>query len=162
MQLIQSELSSDKYLSHIKSSFSSPFNFFCERFTGFCLGNFFYVTHHCDHQWDRKYNSPKNAAFARVVATESGCDIYFLTFKGLLCPSQFLLLLTLLILFPLFACIATTSALTIYKEPLFWIGMTAFSVISAAIATLFESLSERSTEGENALLSLLYNPENPY
>lgn len=162
MQLIHSELSKEEYLASVKSSYSSPFDFFCERFTGFCIGNFFYVIHHCEHQWDRKYNTPKNAAIGHVVSTEGGCDILFLTFKGLFCPSQFLILSFLVLLMPLISSVLHPGTLVLYGLWQFWITYLIFIFLGAGIATLFESMTDRSTEGENALLSLLYNPQNPY
>ncbi len=162
MQLIHTEIPTDEYLLSLKSAFSSPLDFFNERFTGICFGNFFYVIHHCDHQWDRQYNSPKNAAIGHVSATKKGCDITFITFKGLFCPSQLFLLLFIFSLIPILACLASTVALTLYSMPHFWLILLAIALIFAGIESLFESMTERSYEGENQLLSLLYNPSNPY
>jgi hypothetical protein len=159
MQLIESVLSKKEYLASLKSQLDSPFHFFEERFCGFVLGKFFYVIHHSEHQWDRKYGSPKNAALGYVTENGQTSDVYFITFKGFLCPSQFFLTLLLCFLSGFVALLFAGVPQLIFS-PLAIILLTVSLIISAPIHALCESYTERSTEGENALLSLLYDPKN--
>ena len=156
-----SSLSAKEYLSTMMSRMDSVTHFGHERFTGMRMGKFFYVIHHSEHQYDRKFNSPKTAALGYVKDVSDGCEVHFMKFKGLLCPSQFLLYLVLSFLFALVTCgIQGSSSFSEFLMILAIFLPIYFLIVG--IATLFESMSDRSLESEDALLSLLDDPTSPF
>ena len=158
---ITSPLPQKAYLTAMKDQMDGHFNFGTERFTGFFLGSCFYVTHHSGYEWNRKYTNQKNAAMGYVRKAEEGCEVRFIRFRGLLCPSQFLLEVLLLVL----CWISIMLAEGIWIPNAFLIGLGisfAVTTISAPIATLFESLTERSEEGRRILLAFLLDPTDPF
>lgn len=161
MQQINSPLNAAEYLDAMKSKMGSPFSFFNERFTGCFLGSFFYVTHHAEYQWDRRFSNPKNAVLGYVRSADDGCRIRFVSFRGLLCPGQFLMTLLLCFLAGTIV-IWYNNAFDFISLPLLFGLILAFVAISAPISALFESMTERSEEGCNTLLSILYDPKNNY
>ena len=161
MQLIESELSKHEYLAQMGERFESHFSFGQERFCGFTAGKFFYVIHHCGLEWDRKYNSPKNAAIGYVEESENGCEVLFMTFRGLLCPSQFLMTFLLCVIAGFFA-LWFANGLSYFLSSAFWLILLACIAICVPIYTLFESMTERSAEGSENLLSFIYDPKNHF
>jgi hypothetical protein len=159
--VIHSEKSQEEYLQAIVNRMDSVTRFGEERFTGFRKGKFFYVIHHCGHEWDRRFTNPKNSAIGYAESAEQGCDIHFLKFKGLFCPSQFLLILAVFVLGG-FLSFLLNSMGTFLDLPLYFAITTPGFLILCALETLFESMTERSMEGEDALLSLLHDPEDPF
>ncbi len=130
-----------------------PFSFFTERFSGFAIGPVFYVIHHSEYQYDRRVSMPKNAALGFMRSTDTGCRLYFLTFRGLLCPSQFLLLLII----SLIICLIEAAQSQVVIPGFVWI-MLAISLVIAGASAFGESFTERSEEGHFALLQLLSGP----
>lgn len=134
------------------------------RFTGFFAGRFFYVTHHAGYEWNRKYSNQKNAAMGYVKQTENGCEVRFLRFRGALCPMEAL---------PLFlGCYIVGLAIFLLSGILevLSLGLTMLICLAAVcvlfaivvpIKTFFESLTEESELGRQALLALLNDPQNP-
>ena len=161
MQLIQSEDSAGEYLEHMKDRFESHFSLGVERFCGFTGRKYFYVIHHCEHEWDRKYNSPKNAAFGFVTDSDGGCEVKFMTFRGLLCPSQFLMLFAFCVIYS-FGLLWFRNSLQHAFHPLLWGAILFILCILAPLFTLFESMTDRSEEGHETLLSFLYDPKNHF
>lgn len=163
--VLTSSLSRGEYLSAMKDMMSAHAEFGVERFTGFFLGPWFYVTHHSAYQWNRKISSQKNAALGRVKQTESGCKIHFLRFRGPLCP-----LVALSLLLAGFAVAVVSSAyvglveeLGIRDSLLVCLAVVGISLaLILPIATLFECMTEESEDGRRMLLSLLHDPVHPY
>ena len=87
---IQTSLAPNTYRDAIKERLGSYFAWGTERFTGWFLGRFFYVTHHAGYEWNRRITNQKNAAFGYVRKTEHGSDVRCFLFQGVLCP-QYLL-----------------------------------------------------------------------
>ena len=161
MNTITSLLSSKEYLDALKENMRGHFELGAERFTGFFLGKWFHVTHHAGYEWNRRYTNQKNAAVGYVRKAENGCEVRFLCFKGLLCPSQFLLLLA--IIGPLVLLIALSRGITDTTIIGSTILISLIAVIPyALIATFFESVTERSEEGKRILLALLIDPKDPF
>ncbi len=161
---IPSALSKEKYLSSLKRNMSAHSEFGAERFTGFFAGRFFYVTHHCGYEWNRKITNQKNAAFGYVKESENGCEVHFIRFRGAFCPMVFL---------PLFLVLyAASVALFLYVGLQEFYGIGGILLISLAIAgpilaislpiaTFWECLTEKSENGRRLLLSMLRDPTNP-
>lgn len=162
--VFHSELSKTEYLAALKENMSSHFAFGFERFTGFFIGNFFYVTYHSGYEWNQKITNQKNAAMGFVQdapAGETGCDVHFLRFKGLLCPLVFLPIWFLFIGVILMQMLAHQ----VWSAEVFWTctGIAlALMVVCAPISTLFESITDGSIEGGRILLSFLADPTDPY
>lgn len=161
MQLIHSEYTASEYLEHMNERLESHLSLGRERFCGLTGRKYFYVIHHCEQEWDRKYASPKNAALGYVVESEEGCDVHFMTFRGLLCPSQLLLALVGTFVAGFFA-LWLANALQHILTPMFWILWLLLNAIMAPLYALFESMTDRSEEGANALISFLYDPKNHF
>lgn len=157
---ISSPLPAKKYLTAVKMRMSGHFEH-TERFTGFFLGPCFHITRHAEYEWDRRYNSPKNAAVGYVRETDEGCEIRFFTARGLLCPAQF-------IFYFLFFSVVLISGLA-WRGVLDEVGVPVSIGISfvamlfpALISALFEGATDRSWEGRRALLALLEDPTDPF
>ena len=159
--VFHSDLPKNAYLAAMKDEMGSHFDFGSERFTGFFLGNCFYVTHHAGYEWNRRYTNQKNAALGYVCKADDGCDVRFIRFRGMLCPAQFLFILLL------FVPILTFAMLThgIMNAEVFLLGLGisfAAVAITAPISALIESLTERSEEGRRILLAFLIDPSDPF
>ena len=137
----------------LQKNMEYPFSFFTERFAGFAIGPIFYVIHHSEYQYDRRVNMPKNAALGFIKSTDAGCRLHFLTFRGLLCPSQFLLLYLCCLFLSMFKAVQYQNGLSYVP----WI-LLAISLVIAACSAFAESCTERSEEGRYALLELLSGP----
>ena len=158
---IQSDLTPMVYMDALKGEMGSFIEFGQERFTGYFLGRFFYVTHHAGYEWNRRITNQKNAALGYVRKAEDGSQVRFLRFKGILCPGQFLFTYFLLIL--IFAVAMTFEGVWMGEAFLLLLAIgLATMLIIALPATFFESLTERSKEGENCLLTLLIDPSDPF
>lgn len=144
----ESSLSVKEHRRWLNRHMEYPFAFFQERFTGFALGPIFYVIHHTEYEFDRKFR-PTNAALGFMRSTENGCRLHFLTFRGLLCPSQFLLLFAITFFFCLL------KADDILSMPILLAIMLPIELVYACINAFVESLSERSEDGRDKLLYLL-------
>lgn len=158
---MRSSLTALEYLSTLMSRMDSVTNFGRERFTGMRLGKYFYVIHHCEHQYDRRFSTPKNAALGYVKDAGDGCEIHFMKFKGLLCPSQFLLYLLLSLLFTLVSR-GIQGTLSFAKFLLILGILLPIYFLIVGITALIESTTERSMDGEDALLALLDDPTSPF
>ena len=157
------DLPKSAYLSAMKENMSSHFAFGVERFTGFFIGNFFYITYHSGYEWNRRITNQKNTAIGFVKNAgdgESGCDVHFFQFKGLLCPLVFLP--TYLAVLGIMLLSEMTNG---WNSEIFW---TCFAIVSITMAivspfyTLCEACTDGSIEGEKTLLLYLADPEDPY
>jgi hypothetical protein len=156
----QSSLSSREYLTAMKGNMSGHLEFGAERFTGFFVGKFFYVTYHSGYEWNRRYTNQKNAAMGYIKQTECGCEVRFLRFRGVMCPLVFLQLLVM-ILIP-FLLLSFTYSIEITKELLMRIaGTLVLILILLPISTFIEACTERSQDGLKTLLSMLLDPTDP-
>ena len=158
---ITSSLPPKAYLAAVKERMSGHFELGAERFTGFFLGPRFHITHHAGHEWNRRYTNEKNAAVGYVRKTDEGCELRFVLFKGFLCPAQFLfwLLFAALLYTFIFLFSGITDPDTIW--PAIGIGCGAIALF-LPIATLFESMTDRSEEGKRILLAFLIDPVDPF
>lgn len=158
---LQPKQSAKDYLASLSGRMDSVSNFGTERFTGFHIGKFFYVIHHSEYQYDRRFTNPKNAALGYVKDTENGCEISFLKFKGILCPSQFFLyyIITILLGIIIYGIklvneLSLAVVLLAIYTPLF--------ILIGSVYAFIESMTDRSMDGEAALLALLEDPDNPF
>ena len=162
--IFHSDLPKKAYLAAMKSNMSGHLELGVERFTGFFIGNCFYVTHHAGYQWNQKITNQKNTAIGFVKdapADEGGCDIHFFQCKGLLCP--FVFLPTFLVI--LFAELLTYGTVEPFTSETFWTCFTILLIVMAIFApiyTLMEASTDGSIQGEKMLLFLLSNPTDPY
>ena len=159
--VFHSELPKKAYLSAMKSNMSGHLEFGAERFTGFFIGNLFYVTYHSGYEWNRRISNQKNAAMGFVKKAEDGCDVHFLRFKGMLCPMVFLPVLLFLIGIFLMSMLIHN----IWSIEAFWFCcgiVLAVMVVCSPISALIESMTDGSIEGRRILLSFLTDPTDPY
>ena len=158
---IQSRLSKQEYICSLKKRMGSSFDFGAERFTGFTIGKWFYVTHHAGTEWNRRITNQKNAALGYIDENTEGCRVQFIRFKGMLCPTQFLLWCVLVAIIAFFTFITqddrTVETATTIS------GCCAVALILGALSETFsELMTERSEEGENTLISMLHDPSDPF
>ena len=159
--VFHSELTKKAYLSAMKGNMSGHFEFGSERFTGFFIGNLFYVTYHSGYEWNRRITNQKNAAMGFVKKVEDGCDVHFLRFKGMFCPLVFLpMYLFMVFAFMIGIPSPLIDGINLVGNCCIW--ALVFMAITAPIATLAESLTDASMEGRSILLSLLTNPVDAY
>lgn len=163
--VLTSSLSREKYLSAMKEMMSAHTEFGVERFTGFFLGSWFYVTHHGGYEWNRKITSQKNAALGRVKQTETGCEIYFLRFRGSLCPMYSLTLFLIGFAVAVVSCAyaGLVAEFGFGSSLLVCLAVVGISLaLILPVATLFECMTTESEDGRRMLLSLLHDPVHPY
>lgn len=149
---IHSDHSKDTYLKALKKGMDSRWMFLTERTTGFFLGPFFCVTYHSGWEWNRKITNEKNTAIGIVRKEENGCRISFRNIKGLLAP-HYLLGIWLLIA----ACLCILTPTPEFRRLALLISI-PLTPLYAGLTTLFQSMTERSDEGEQALISILWDP----
>jgi len=154
---IQSTLTPKEYISAMKEHMEGHFAFGQERFTGFFLGHCFYVTYHSGFDWQYKYNNQKNAAMGYVRKTEEGCEVRCMRFQAFMCPLVFIYVLLLFVGLCVFS--SELKNLDLWLRIVIGFGI---SIVVAPIATLFESISDRSNEGRKAVYSLLLDPTDPF
>ena len=155
---IESPYAPKEYLSNLKFNMSGHFEFGCERFTGFFLGRLFYVTYHSGYEWNRKITNQKNAAMGYIRRTETGSEVRFLRFRGVLCPLE--LIPTYL---PILLMILYLNSQEVYAPGKFRFMMIFYHIIMAIlvpISALMESMTERSEDGRRTLLSMLMDPKD--
>jgi len=159
--IFQSNLPKSAYLAATKGQMEGHLQFGAERFTGFFVGNCFYVTYHSGWEYNRRITNQKNAAMGYVKRTDEGCEVHFRRFRGLLCPMQFFPLLIFFELALIFGTLVrqrwTSGALLLSLG----IGLAAVTV-TALISTAAECCTEGSEDGRRTLLSFLMNPMDPY
>lgn len=151
--VIFSSLSRKNYLSALRRKMSPSSEFGQQRFTGFFAGSCFYVTHHAGYHWNQKFTNQKNAAMGFVKDTENGCQVHFITFRGMFCPLQFLSACLLLPLVSL--CLYAFECIPVKQSIL--LGFILI-LIFTPIWTLLEAITEESEAGHWLLLSLLRDP----
>ena len=151
--IFESPLTVAGHRKWLRQNMEYPLSFFTERFAGFAIGPVFYVIHHMEYQYDRRVSMPKNAALGIMRSTDNGCRLHFLTFRGLLCPSQFLLLYLVSMFLCMFKAVQYQEGLSYLP----WI-MLGILFIVAGCSAFAESCTERSEEGHFTLLQLLSGP----
>ena len=160
MFTVTSSLSLHRYRDAVKENLGSHFALLTERFTGIFIGKWFYITHHAGYRWNERYTNQTNAAIGRVKETDDGCQVRFITFKGLLCPGAFFTMLVFGYLFFLLGFASEgLNSLNIWTTSLIGPGVV---VIMAPILALIESLTPRSAEGKRILLAMLLDPTDPF
>lgn len=148
----QTPLTPKDYRSAAKERMGSYFAWGSERFTGWFLGKFFYVTHHAGYEWNRRITSQKNAALGYVKKTENGSEVRFILFQGMLCPSVLIPYLLLAGIYLLF-----TWPVLIVK--IFSLLFTLLIIVGTPLlATVIEISTNDSIEGRKTLLGLLIDP----
>jgi len=132
--------SPQKYITHIRNRLDSPLMFGQERFTGWCLGNFFAVKYFSGKEFGRRNYPISNKAVGFARKQTNGAVILYCNFKGLTDPVSLtvLFLLTLLI----FILIGTPMPM------LFSLGWTVAVALLTALCTICTS------EGRNGAAQL--------
>lgn len=149
---IHSDHPKKTYLQALKRGMDSHFDFLTERVTGFFLGPFFCVTYHSGWEWNRKITNEKNTAIGSVRDEGKGCEVSFINIKGCLAPHYLLgmwLLITICLLISIQTHELELTALLISIP---------FTAIYSLISALFESMTERSEEGQRELIAILRDP----
>ena len=154
---IQSSLTSREYLRHMKSQMGSFLAFGLDRFTGRFLGPFFYVNHHCDKDYYRRYGGfEKNGVVGYVHSSGEGCQIRFFRLRGFFCPGQFLLLLLLC------AALLVIAVLTAKQwDRRFWM-IVSFFLGTLLLSAYLSNKTESGVESEKMLNALLLDPADPF
>ena len=155
--IIHSEYTPKQYCLALKEQMESHFNFGEERFTGLILGRFFYVTHHCHHEWNRRITAEKNTAVGMIKATNEGSLITFVNLPGMLRPQSFLFLLILYFV----VCIVSYSPR--HGNVALSLGVSLIiTTITAVISAFVDCFTANGQAGRQSLLSLMADPVNPY
>lgn len=149
---IHSDYSKKTYLKALKHGMDSHFQFLTERATGFFLGSFFLVTYHSGWEWNRKITNEKNTAMGIVSPEGNGCKVRFVNIKGYLAPHYFFW-------FWLLSCLC----LYFYTPDPSYTLITAVimlpvTAVILGIDAMFQSMTERSDEGERELINILRDP----
>ena len=152
---IQSSLSPECYRNAIKASLRNFSNPFCDHFTGFFIGKWFYLSHHGEREFGSRI-TPHCAAVGYMKETEKGSDIHFLSFRGLFCPSRFLVHLLI--------CIGICLMHPGFKPyPVVDILIGIFIALGCAtFYTLMEITIQRSKDCYDALMELMDDPIAPF
>ena len=159
--VIQSPLPKNAYLAAMKGQMEGHFEFGVERYTGFFLGKFFYVTHHTGYDLGQRYSNLKNAAIGYVNKNDNGCEVHFIRFRGLCCPLVFLSVWIVMGLALSFGILFRTQG-DMKALSIVWALAFGATLLGALISTPIESLTYAGEEGRRCLLSLLFDPTDPY
>lgn len=159
---IQSSHSQDAYLTELRKSFGSSFDFWSERFTGFVIGKCFCVTHHCDNEWNRRINGETNTAVGYVKKAEDGCEVRFFTVRGELRPQGLFLLICFQILLLAFYHAFEIFSIDPSVIPILAGAIFVISLLAAGISAILSWATENGQAGYRSLISLVLDPANPY
>lgn len=160
---LHSEIPYAQYLSALHESIDNSFSFGEERFRGVVIGNFFSITHHAGHEWNRRITDEKNAALGFVRRSESGSDIRFILFKGMMCPGSFLTLLAVSSVLIFFKIALSNDSDMCPSDVLLIFGLIfALCVLFSIISALIEGFTDKSCEGQRKLLARLIDPTDPF
>lgn len=156
----RSPLSKKEYISALKGRMGSPFHFGMERSCGFFLGGFFYITHHCSHEWNRKITGERNTAIGIVNKDGDGCKVRYFMIKGLLAPHCLLGMF----LFCLAICLIVLlqedvdPATRVFTLPI----SIVFPLLAGLGTAVIEGTTEQSEEGAKILRCMLLDPSDPF
>ena len=161
---IHSKHSAKTYLSELRHSLVSifDFDFWSERFTGFIIGSFFCVTHHCDHELNRRINGETVTAIGIVKQSDDGCNVRFFTIWGEFRPQGLFMLLCFELLYVIFYFTLGHISLNTSHMPIMIGAIFAIGLLCASISALISWLTENGQAGYQSLISLLLDPANPY
>lgn len=128
-----------------------------EGLTGFVIGNFFSVTYHSGHEFNRRITNEKHRAIGFARSDGDGTKISCIRLAGLTNP------LSLLVIY---ACFFLTFLLIggaeiALKPEILWLiaGMTLFLALGTAFT---DSITERGQEGSKMLTAFLIDPVDYY
>ena len=150
-----SPLSPEDYRNAVKASLNNLAYPFSEHFSGFFIGNAFYLAHHSQHELGHN-NTPQCAAVGYMKKTEHGTALHYLTFRGLFCPMPFLMTLILSIGF----CLMINDPQN-YPWKNIFIGI-GIALVIATVRTCAQVFYKRSEDGYNALMELMDDPIAPF
>lgn len=140
-----------EYLRAMRQNLDAWTNFGCDRFTGVVWGNFFYITHHTDWEWDRRVTSAKHRAVGFVTSSEGGCTVRCLIFPGYTDP------VSLVMLYLVGMLVFMLKGADI-SQPL-WHILSAVVVLVVSLTSCIPYLFvDRAQEGRKTLLDLLHDP----
>lgn len=163
---VYSQLPKEEYLKHMKSRMGSFWKWGDERFTGFFLGNFFYVTYHSGYEWNRRITNEKNRAMGFILDRHGSTSVHFIRTRGYGDPFS---VISLFLLF--FAvCAAMIWFMNLYDKIYYFheiwlpfaLGVSIFETLLIAVSSVFrDGITERGIWGRYMLMALLHHPEDP-
>lgn len=147
-----SPLNKRKYLYELRQQMGSWTDFGQERFSGLIIGNFFYITHHSQYEWDRRYHNPKCRALGFVTNAGEETQIWAMCTYGEIDP------ISLLKWFPVFflTCLTAASTVPISHLILLAVALDILCCTFNAIGTWFTS---RGRDNMFELRALIENPK---
>ena len=77
-------ISKARYLYELRQQMGSFTDFWSERFTGIFIGNFFYVSHHAGHEWNRRITNEVSRGVGFVTNHPEGCKVHVILTRGYL------------------------------------------------------------------------------
>ena len=75
-------VSKKRYLYELRQQMGSFTDFWSERFTGIFIGNFFYVSHHAGHEWNRRITNEVSRGVGFVTNHPEGCKVHVMLTHG--------------------------------------------------------------------------------
>lgn len=149
---IHSDHPKKEYLKALKHGMDSHFQFLMERATGFFIGPLFCVTYHSGWEWNRRITNEKNTAIGFVRTKGDGCQVSFINIKGWLAPHYFI-----------WYWLASCLMIALYgvdPELILTAALIMLPITAAVLGidAMFQSMTERSDEGERELISILWDP----
>ena len=152
-----SELPCSMYLYEMKEQMSGFTEFGIERFTGIIIGNFFSITYHSGHEFNRRVTNEKHRAIGFAKPDGKGTKISCIRLAGLTNP------LSLIMLFAFcFLTFLVSGGLEVALMPEI-LGLCAAMTLVVALGTaLTDSITERGQEGSRTLTAFLIDPVDYY
>lgn len=147
----------ERYIRDMKSQLSNFSNFGVERFTGFIIGRFFSVSHHCGYEWNRRISNEKHRAIGYVNACDEGTKITCIRLAGMTNPLSLVLIYLFCLLLSLLAGVGDEA----FSLP----GLLLYAVITlvaALVTAISSSVTDRGQEGSRTLTAFLLDPADYY
>lgn len=161
-----SELPKEEYLKQVKSRMDSFWKWGDERFTGFFLGNFFYVTYHSGYEWNRRVTNEKNRAMGFIDDRCGGTVVRFWRTRGYADPFSILsmFLLCFVGVSVMFWFMGISDGHRYFYDLMLPLALgvsVTETLLSALITSWKHGITERGIWGRYMLMSLLHHPEDP-
>lgn len=135
-----SALSPDAYKQAVKKKLRNFSYIGEERFSGHFIGPFFFFTHHCYWEWNRRATAEMNNAIGFIRQTADGTRVYYWRTKGFFQPFYVLTSLLIWSAFWLLICLLC-KAIEEFLPYISW-----FSVYCTLLACLVSATNSSVTE----------------
>ncbi|MBQ9168342.1 MAG: hypothetical protein IJX67_08060 [Oscillospiraceae bacterium] len=160
---IESNLSPEIYIAHLKRQLGRWYSFGDERFTGFVLGRFFSIVYHSGFEENRRITNEKNRAIGYAKDTPDGTEVRFIRLYGLTNPISLAALFLLGFGVCMLLCGFREVLMADHANVKLSLICGAVYAASVALSTAIGAcITERGLYGRGILMNCLKHPDDPY